>query len=150
MRQVVALTAGDRRMKILKRRRLLAVFAVALASLAIAAPAAQADDWYRGSTPSRTEATTLSAHDYQVLKQMYESTHVEGTATTTATRPDDRSGIRGPGEADARQPVSTIEPVGFDWTDAGIGAAMAFGLLLLASGAVLVARRHRRPRAIAL
>jgi hypothetical protein len=142
MRQIAVMSG---RMKILRRRRLIGVFAAALASLAIAAPAAQADDWYRSST-SATEATTLSAREYQVLKQMYESTHVEATAT----RPDDRPGVRGAGAAETRQPVATVEPVGFDWTDAGVGAGMALGLILLAGGAVIVARRHRRPTAIAL
>ncbi|MGH3020976.1 MAG: hypothetical protein ACRDNR_12600 [Gaiellaceae bacterium] len=36
----------------------------------------------------------------------------------------------------------------FDWGDAGIGAAVAFGLVLLAGGASLVGRRHRRAAAI--
>ncbi len=62
-----------------------------------------------------------------------------------AIRPDDRA-WRGVG------PVPTIVPTespsvrvdGFDWADAGIGAAGAFGLaLLLAGGAAIVIRRQR-------
>jgi hypothetical protein len=37
-------------------------------------------------------------------------------------------------------PVETVS-TGFDWTDAGVGAGAAFGLLLLAGGSVLVSRR---------
>jgi hypothetical protein len=41
---------------------------------------------------------------------------------------------------DANTSVGTVS-TGFDWTDAGVGAAAAFGLVLLASGGVLVTRR---------
>jgi hypothetical protein len=44
------------------------------------------------------------------------------------------------------QVVSTSD--GFDWGDASIGAAGAFGLVLLAGGASVVARRHRRAAAL--
>jgi hypothetical protein len=39
--------------------------------------------------------------------------------------------------------VSTVssDSTGFNWTDAGVGAGAAFGLVLLASGGVLVTRR---------
>ncbi|HEY3105507.1 MAG TPA: hypothetical protein VGJ49_01790 [Gaiellaceae bacterium] len=40
--------------------------------------------------------------------------------------------------------VSTASTVstGFDWNDAGVGAGVAFGLVLLATGGVLVTRRR--------
>jgi hypothetical protein len=40
----------------------------------------------------------------------------------------------------ANTSVGTVS-TGFDWTDAGVGAGVAFGLVLLASGGVLVTRR---------
>ena len=86
-------------------------------------------------------------------------------------RPDDRADRRLPGAAD--EPGLGTEPTktpivgddkgnvrvgveyaptggadGFNWGDAGIGAAAAFGLVLLAAGASLVERRHRRAAAI--
>jgi hypothetical protein len=62
--------------------------------------------------------------------------------------PDDRAGVRGPGAAPEPTPAHIVlSPGGFDWTDAGIGAGMALGLILLGSGMLLVARRHRRPTA---
>jgi hypothetical protein len=48
------------------------------------------------------------------------------------------------------EPTVGVEPVqiaskadGFDWSDAGIGAGLAFGLMLLAAGATLGTRQHR-------
>jgi zona occludens toxin (predicted ATPase) len=41
---------------------------------------------------------------------------------------------------DANTSVGTVS-TGFDWTDAGVGAGAALGLVLLASGGVLVTRR---------
>ncbi len=61
----------------------------------------------------------------------------------TALRPDDRPAARGPGVVASPAPI-VIAPTGFDWTDAGIGFAAAFGIALLAGGFLLVARRHRR------
>ena len=77
------------------------------------------------------------------------ATHGPGALGVTVPadilRPDDRA-WRGAG------PVPTIVPTvspssrvdGFDWTDAGIGAAGALGLALLLAGAsAIVIRRHR-------
>jgi hypothetical protein len=62
-------------------------------------------------------------------------------AQPAAVRPDDR--------ADRRLLTIGVEALptrtdGFDWTDAGIGAAGAFGLLLLVAGASLLGLRLRR------
>ena len=48
--------------------------------------------------------------------------------------------------AGAVQPsaVTIVEPSAFDWGDAGVGAAGAFGLTLLASGLLIVSRHGRR------
>jgi hypothetical protein len=42
--------------------------------------------------------------------------------------------------------VTIVEPSPFDWGDAGIGAAGAFGLMLLAGGVVIVSRHGDRVR----
>jgi hypothetical protein len=39
--------------------------------------------------------------------------------------------------------VTIVEPSAFDWANAGVGAAGAFGLILL-SGGIAIASRHRR------
>ena len=73
-----------------------------------------------------------------------------------AIRPDDRA-THGPGAIQLEQvtPAGQVPVVaasgseaarlgGFDWLDAGIGAAAAFGLGLIVAGSVVLARR--RPR----
>ena len=40
--------------------------------------------------------------------------------------------------------VTIVEPSAFDWGDAGVGAAGAFGIVLLASGVVLIVQNNRR------
>jgi hypothetical protein len=42
-------------------------------------------------------------------------------------------------------PVAVASP-GFDWGDAGIGAALALGLVLFAAAAVLTSRRIQKPQ----
>lgn len=46
-----------------------------------------------------------------------------------------------------RRPI-VLESGGFDWAEAGIGAAGAAGLVLVGGGAVLLARRGRRTRLV--
>jgi hypothetical protein len=42
--------------------------------------------------------------------------------------------------------VTIVEPSRFDWGDAGVGAAGAFGLVLLAGGVAIVLRPNRGAR----
>jgi hypothetical protein len=66
---------------------------------------------------------------------------------STVVRPDDRGVRFTPSGGELPQVVA--EPsTGFDWSDAGIGAGMAFGLMLLALGALL-ATRHANKKALA-
>jgi hypothetical protein len=87
-----------------------------------------------------------------------------------AVRPDDRAARPGPAATpetifdratrpvvvtpDSSAPVTSSEPSavgdeGFDWTDAGIGAGMALGLVLLACGMLLLLRHRRTPEVAA-
>jgi hypothetical protein len=76
---------------------------------------------------------------------------VAGHASTDAIRPDDRA-WRGAG------PVPTFEVVqsprirvdGFDWTDAGVGAAAALGLGLVLAGAAALVRRRLQVATLAI
>jgi hypothetical protein len=47
-----------------------------------------------------------------------------------------------------RRPI-VVESGGFDWADAGIGAATAAGAVLIAGGAALLARRGQRAAPVA-
>ena len=101
------------------RRHVKAVVAVATIALLLV-PAGRADDWFRDPQPG-------------------------GVPTGASVRPDDRPQARGPGVAPQDVPTRiTIQPGGFDWADAAVGAAVALGGVMLVSGLSLVARRHRR------
>jgi hypothetical protein len=67
--------------------------------------------------------------------------------STNVVRPDDRSVRFTPSGGELPQVVAAPS-TGFDWGDAGIGAATVFGLMLLALGAVL-ATRHANRKALA-
>jgi hypothetical protein len=65
--------------------------------------------------------------------------------STIVVRPDDRSVRFTPAPRGLGAPQVVAQPSsGFDWTDAGIGAGMALGLMLLALGAGLATRRVGR------
>jgi len=119
-----------------KIRRLAGSLAVVLTLAGAAVPTAAADDWWADG-PGSTAATRPDDRP---------GPRGAGAAPEQlSVRPDDRAQPRGPGAAgDARPLVVVEQPGGFDWADAGIGAAAAFGLVLLASGLALVALRHRK------
>ena len=128
-------------MKTRKLNKIIRRLALGLAVAAIAAPAAQADPWYDDSGIAGNAAVRPDDRAVRVSPV---------SAPETAVRPDDRPGLRGPGAAPQDSPLQiVIRPGGFDWTDAGIGAVFALGLVLLAGGAALVARRHRQTSAAA-
>jgi hypothetical protein len=59
------------------------------------------------------------------------------------TRPDDRA-THGPGSLAAVTFVESASVGGFDWVDAGIGAATALGLALVGVGLFVLVASHRR------
>jgi hypothetical protein len=69
---------------------------------------------------------------------------VAGT-TSTGIRPDDRP-THGVGSIGPITLVETASPAGggFDWIDAGVGAAFGMGASLIVAGALLAGQRHRR------
>ena len=67
--------------------------------------------------------------------------------STNVVRPDDR-GVRVTPSGGELPQVVAAPSTGFDWGDAGIGASLAFGLMLLALGAAL-ATRHANRKALA-
>jgi hypothetical protein len=48
-----------------------------------------------------------------------------------------------PGGTVRAEPVAPLEPGGFDWSDAAVGAAFALGAALVVLGLALLARRPR-------
>jgi hypothetical protein len=189
----------------IKKQQILGVLAAAVATVAFAAPAAHADDWYASvetgvvrpdDRADRTIVLHRSGHAVVVesVRPDDRAVRVSPVVVETAVRPDDRAtrvspvtpsselnpaalpctpncpgfdavatpaapvglpddraGVRGPGAAPETAPVHiVVASDGFDWTDAGIGAGLALGLILLGSGMLLVARRHRKPTVAAL
>jgi hypothetical protein len=65
-----------------------------------------------------------------------------GAAVVVPVRPDDRAEPRGPGIGPSV--VYTVDTSAFHWRDAGVGFGAATGIVLLAGGFLLVARRHRK------
>jgi hypothetical protein len=132
-------------------------------------PKTLAGPWY---TPRELKAlTAYSNASFAQRKAQLAGNGIYGQPG--ATRPDDRAGTRGPSTPTALrsrgaampvllsehgagqnttqalaavQPsaVTIVEPGAFDWGDAGVGAAGAFGLTLLACGLLIVSRHGRR------
>ncbi|MFL5894039.1 MAG: hypothetical protein ACJ76Z_02865 [Thermoleophilaceae bacterium] len=51
-----------------------------------------------------------------------------------------------PGHVTQASPVVSVPTVGFDWADAGIGAAGVLALIALGAGALMIASQRRRGR----
>jgi hypothetical protein len=69
--------------------------------------------------------------------------------TSAALRPDDRGGLRGTGTSVAiAAPVAATVSAGFQWADAGFGAAAALALVLILAGIAAVLTNHHRGQAI--
>lgn len=126
----------------------------------IAAPTAQAKIAYDSGVGLGSQVTSVRPDD-RAVRGAPQSTDV-----TAVVRPDDRAarfspqtgseGLvlrRDPGAA-VDSPGAVVEnPVvatpatggqGFDWSDAGIGAAIMLGFLLLATGAAAAGRQSRK------
>jgi hypothetical protein len=64
--------------------------------------------------------------------------------------PDTQDAAKGRGLGPTIEVVAVAAPSGFDWVDAGIGAASGLGAsLIVTGGLILVLKRHRRSVAVA-
>jgi hypothetical protein len=106
-------------------RILIATMAIAV----FAAPAAQADPWFRDNGKARVDLRSPDTRD----------------AAERAARSDYRAGADATGSSQP-PPVFVTTP-GFDWSASAIGAAGMLGLIVLAYGAFAVASRRARPAA---
>jgi hypothetical protein len=110
----------------IRRHHLLRPLIVAAAIVGVAAPAARAADQHLGTS--------------------YATQAIGGTSETfTDVRKDGSYFDPSLGRRIRVTPkVTIVEPSAFDWGDAGVGAAGAFGLVLVAGGVAIVSRhRHR-------
>jgi len=56
---------------------------------------------------------------------------------------DRDAGLLAPAATSSTPTIQVVQPGGFQWSDAGIGAAATLGLLALAAGAVIVLKHER-------
>ena len=143
-------------------RRLIRGLGLALAVAAVAAPAAQAKP-----TPANLDNSGLSlgsrfyaddlhqAVPYVAIRQYADDRHSQSpiSSAPVATAPRNYAPINTQARPDLYQPgnlVVSAGTTGFDWSDAGIGAVGALGLMLLGGGALLAVRPGRRGRLAAL
>jgi hypothetical protein len=103
-----------------------------------------------GSTPDPVLTIAVRPDDRAGIRRPGRSI-AEPARSVQHVRPDDRSGVRGVGlvTAPIESPaVIRVDRPGFDWNDAGIGAAAGAGLMLLLLGAsrlIRLARSDPRP-----
>jgi hypothetical protein len=91
-----------------------------------------------GNTPASTPIAPTDVFERAVLRHN----------ASTAPRPDDRAGLRGAGtELADNAPIATAA-AGFQWADAGFGAAAAFALVLVLAGLAVALVSHQRSHAI--
>jgi hypothetical protein len=125
-----------------RTKKLVGVATAVLAAALLAAPVSQArvaegtsqapvvDKGQVVRTDARHAALLNRAHVVGVIVQPGEESNI-------ARMHRHLTGLDLPAGASPSGTVST----GFDWTDAGIGAGVVFGLVLLAGGGALVTRR---------
>jgi hypothetical protein len=115
-------------------------FCVAFALAALAASPAQA-----GATASQADVLGQRAQAQAALSPQIERARAQAQA-----REELEAALTKRGRALNRTFAETIAPTasersGFSWTDAGVGAGMAFGLMLAAAGVAFGIRRIGRP-----
>ena len=120
-------------------RRIVVALGLALAAVAISVPVAQGarpdDRAVHGVGAITTPTAVPDAFEHAALRAQ----------PTQAVRPDDRTGVRGPGIVAASPILSASTGLGFAWGDAALGAgAMLVLCCLLAAGGLAATRQHRK------
>lgn len=121
------------------------IIVVVLAGLAIGIPTAQASGqspdsrpYYRGADPAL--APKSPSPDDRAFSRA-----IPVSSKTIIVSPDDRAFARSsPVEPSALAASVSVQPRGFDWTDALIGGTFGLVLALLGGAAVAIALHHRR------
>jgi hypothetical protein len=148
-------------------QRMVGVFALTLAAAAVMAGAAQAEhpndragmlgvggvaasqttlspDWFERAVARDVGDRAVIPNDRGGMLGVggIESQALQQSAPIVG---DDRSGLYGPGIVSAEVPsVTTASDDGFQWGDAGFGAAAALGMVLLGMAAALAIRHRSR------
>jgi hypothetical protein len=96
----------------------------------------------------QSQPTAIGQQAYGARLQAMADYYANHAQATAPVRSENSFGAPGPSAAGAQGPVaektvSASSAGGFDWSDAGIGAAVAFGIALLLVTAVALGRRYR-------
>jgi hypothetical protein len=133
-------TTSTRRTRIVKR------LALGLAIAAVAAPAAQAGVTIPPELSGRQLSPTTGGgvvSELGAIPGQLEGRQFGPSSLPLVTMPEDLSGREfGPATFTSDLPVITPVADGFDWRDAGVGAAVAVAVSLLAAAALLIGRRR--------
>jgi hypothetical protein len=131
-------------MALRRKNRFRGWLVLGLATAALVAPAAQADDWFRYAAPDNGYGQPIRPDDRAGIRGVGAVNGV-GAENFLAhgLRPDDRAGIRGVGSVSSEPTLVRVTDDEFSWGDAGIGAASALAAALLAGASVLLLRRGR-------
>ncbi len=118
--------------------------AIGLAALVLGVPAAEAAVGHTEGTLQSSSSSVTT----ETLPPIDAGSSIPNPVYVSGLRPDDRASrpqVYGPHHIPYRPaPIVTASPAaGFDWADAGIGAAAGAGLAALMAGSLLVLRRGR-------
>jgi hypothetical protein len=120
--------------------------AIALAAGTAMAPAAAAQQDLR--SPDARDAALRPEHVQDLRSADARDAAMQAERPQDFRSPDTRDSAAGRGLENAPivEFVEVSKPQGFDWSDAGLGAAAGIGLMLVgAGGAITTARLRRRP-----
>ena len=100
------------------------------------------------ASPVSAQPTGIGQQAYAARMQAMADRYQSMQQAQTPVRSENSFGAPGPSAGGAQGPVavktaSASSSSGFDWNDAGIGAAVAFGIALLLVAAVAIGRRYR-------
>jgi len=137
-------------MKMLSNRLLKGLAAV-LAAGTIAAPAALGSGPSSPDTQDAAKAGQPASPADMIAPDTQDAVKAgRPGAATDMSSPDTQDAAKGRGLGPTIEVVTVAAPSGFDWIDAGIGAASGLGASLIAAGGlILVLKRHRRSVAVA-
>ena len=137
-------------------RRIVVALGLALAAVAISVPVAQGarpdDRAVHGvgaittptAVPEAIERAVRIHTDSLTVADAFERAALRAQPTQ-AVRPDDRTGVRGPGIVASSPILSASTGLGFAWGYAALGAgAMLVLCCLLAAGGLAATRQHRK------
>jgi hypothetical protein len=106
----------------------------------------------RVEAPRHRKEQLMKNRRHQLVRPLVIAAVVAGIVVAPAARavhqdpgtPAALTAVQDRQRAPVTRSVTIVEPSAFDWGDAGVGAAAAFGLMLVAGGVVLAFRHNHR------